>query len=60
MMTRHRSWNCVTIILGLFVLLLTACNARTPSGPEAFSGELAYAWVTRQCDLGYRITGTEA
>jgi hypothetical protein len=28
--------------------------------PRTFQGDLAYAWVERQCDLGYRITGTEA
>jgi glutaminyl-peptide cyclotransferase len=44
----------------LLMLLLSACSTPTPSGPETFSGELAYPWVTRQCDLGYRITGTEA
>jgi len=60
MMTRHRLWICVSVVVVLFVLLLTACGAHTPSGPETFSGELAYTWVTRQCDLGYRITGTEA
>ena len=27
--------------------------------PRTFDGELAHQWVTRQCDLGYRITGTE-
>jgi hypothetical protein len=49
-------------VLVLLVVLLAACRAPapTPSVPEPFSGELAYEWVTRQCDLGYRITGTEA
>jgi glutaminyl-peptide cyclotransferase len=47
-------------MLVLLLLLLVACGTPTPSAPETFSGELAYAWVTRQCDLGYRITGTEA
>ncbi len=28
--------------------------------PRTFTGELAYPWVVRQCDLGPRITGTEA
>jgi len=47
-------------VLVLLVLLLAACRAPTPSVPLTFSGERAYEWVTRQCDLGYRITGTEA
>ena len=50
----------VCFMLVLLVLFLSACSTPTPSGPENFSGELAYPWVTRQCDLGYRITGTEA
>jgi len=46
----------------VLLLLLAACRAPapTPSAPETFSGERAYEWVVRQCDLGYRITGTEA
>lgn len=44
----------------LLALMLTACGTPTPSLPETFSGDLAYPWVTRQCDLGYRITGTDA
>ncbi len=60
MMARCRL-NCrIIVILLLFALLLVACGTPTPSGPGTFSGELAYPWVTRQCDLGYRITGTEA
>ena len=52
------------LLLGLF-LLLTACAPLTPTSPtltplpRTFQGDLAYAWVERQCDLGYRITGTE-
>mgnify|MGYP003869943667 CR=1 FL=1 len=60
MMARYRSNCCAKIALVSFILLLTACGTPTPSGPATFSGELAYPWVTRQCDLGYRITGTEA
>ncbi len=60
MMARCRVNNRVVVILLLAALLLVACGTPTPSGPETFSGELAYTWVTRQCDLGYRITGTEA
>jgi glutaminyl-peptide cyclotransferase len=41
--------------------MLVACSPRaTPSPQLTFDGEEAYAWVIRQCDLGYRITGTEA
>ncbi|MGC9396026.1 MAG: M28 family peptidase, partial [Anaerolineae bacterium] len=57
----HRRFNCCVIVtLILSTLFFVACGTPTPSGPENFSGELAYPWVTRQCDLGYRITGTEA
>ena len=60
MMARCRL-NCrVIVILLLLTILFVACATPTPSGPATFSGELAYTWVTRQCDLGYRITGTEA
>jgi glutaminyl-peptide cyclotransferase len=44
----------------LLVLILVACATPTPSAPQTFTGDMAYTWVTRQCDLGYRITGTEA
>lgn len=47
------------------LLILTSCSSLptttplpTPQ-PRTFQGELAYQWVERQCDLGYRITGTE-
>ncbi len=50
-------WRC---IIPLLVLILAACGTPTPSAPTTFTGDLAYTWVTRQCDLGYRITGTEA
>ena len=60
-MRMYRRFNCcVTATLVLAVLLLASCVTPTPSGPATFTGELAYPWVTRQCDLGYRITGTEA
>lgn len=48
------------LVLWLLLLILTACGAPTPAGPDTFTGDLAYEWVTRQCDFGYRITGTEA
>ncbi|HOT91002.1 MAG TPA: M28 family peptidase [Anaerolineae bacterium] len=44
----------------LLVFVLAACGTPTPSLPATFNGDLAYSWVTRQCDLGYRITGTDA
>ena len=52
-------------LLLLFLLLLSACAPPTPPPtptpmPRTFTGSLAYEWITRQCDLGYRITGTEA
>ncbi|HQE92864.1 MAG TPA: M28 family peptidase [Anaerolineae bacterium] len=53
---KHR-WSFTILWL---VLLLAACGTSTPAAPETFTGDLAYTWVTRQCDLGYRITGTEA
>ncbi len=55
-----RIFGCFALVL--LAALLAACRApaSAPSAPETFSGELAYPWVTRQCDLGYRITGTEA
>ena len=42
----------------LLILLPAACTPTQPAGPATFTGDLAYEWVTRQCDLGYRITGT--
>ncbi len=54
----------------LILAFLTACNVRqqvktlappTPSPPPLiFDGERAYVWVQKQCELGYRITGSEA
>ncbi|MBN1260722.1 MAG: M28 family peptidase [Anaerolineae bacterium] len=47
--------------------IATAPPASTPPlttatrpAPRDFQGDLAYTWVLWQCDLGYRITGTEA
>ncbi|RLF61723.1 MAG: hypothetical protein DRN33_06485, partial [Thermoplasmata archaeon] len=34
--------------------------ALTPEPAAHFNGDKAYTWVTQQCDLGYRIPGTEA
>ena len=47
------------LVLLLLLLILPACTPTQPAGPDTFTGDLAYEWVTRQCDLGYRITGTE-
>ncbi|HOU15965.1 MAG TPA: M28 family peptidase [Anaerolineae bacterium] len=47
-------------IILLLVVILAACATPTPTAPQTFTGDLAYTWVTRQCDLGYRITGTDA
>jgi len=59
MMARCRLKCRIIVVLLLFAVLLVACGTPASSGPATFSGELAYDWVTRQCDLGYRITGTE-
>ena len=48
----------VTACAPLRGLIATPTPSPTPM-PETFTGELAYEWVERQCDLGYRITGTE-
>lgn len=50
-------------------LLMTACtlpnqgakqwDSDLSPAPRLFDGDKAYSWVQRQCDLGYRITGTE-
>lgn len=37
----------------------TPMPSPTPE-PLVFDGERAYLWVQKQCDLGYRITGSEA
>lgn len=67
---------CLTILLAFIALLmLTQCTTApststptptlspTPSPTpllRTFQGDLAYDWVIRQTDLGYRITGTDA
>ncbi len=58
----------------LALLILTQCTTTAPTStptptlsptpsptpqPRTFQGDLAYNWVVRQTDLGYRITGTE-
>lgn len=52
------------------LVLLAACIVQNPvpgqrhsdlsSEPRLFDGDTALAWVQKQCDLGYRITGTDA
>ncbi len=65
-----------TIVIAFVALLiLTQCTTTAPTStptptlsptpsptplPRTFQGDLAYDWVIRQTDLGYRITGTEA
>ncbi len=65
---QHRGHTLVDILtpMILLLILLTACASPTPPPPptptplpRTFTGALAYTWVERQCDLGYRITGTE-
>ncbi|MGC9357043.1 MAG: M28 family peptidase [Anaerolineae bacterium] len=52
----------------VLLFIVTTCRPATPTLPpeptvtplpQTFQGELAYDWVLRQTDLGYRITGTE-
>lgn len=52
----------------VLLFIVTTCNPATPMLPpeptvtplpQTFQGEIAYDWVLRQTDLGYRITGTE-
>ncbi|MGC9520483.1 MAG: M28 family peptidase [Anaerolineae bacterium] len=47
------------VILLILCGLLGSCAVAPPT-PLVFDGEQAYAWVVEQCDLGYRIPGTEA
>ena len=50
-------------LLWLALLALAAGCLRpalTPEPAAHFNGDKAYTWVTQQCDLGYRIPGTEA
>ncbi len=49
------------LFLSLLGIVLYACAGRPAAHPDAtFDGDTAYAWVTAQCDLGYRSPGTEA
>lgn len=52
-------------LLSVLVCLLGSCAppSATPTPtvtPQLFDGERAYTWVLAQCELGYRITGSEA
>ncbi len=56
----RRVWRLAILLLGLSAIFM-ACRAGQPVTPAlTFDGDEAYDWVLRQCDLGYRITGTEA
>ena len=47
------------VVIGIAAsVILTGC--RESAGSDPFSGAQALLWVTKQCDLGPRITGTEA
>lgn len=56
---RSPSLGQIVMILLVVCSLLIACAGATPA-PLVFDGDRAYAWVIEQCDLGYRIPGTEA
>ncbi len=50
-------------ILGTGIAMVGVALIFSPAASPAtadFNGELAYTWVLRQTELGYRITGTEA
>jgi hypothetical protein len=57
---KHTHTSTGTILLALIPLLAGLLLAACSRPPATFDGERAYAWVERQCELGYRITGTEA
>ncbi len=73
-MFKYRKSQVVRRLVPLFLLLtilLAGCTLPSFSSPfslpptptplpRTFDGELAHRWIARQCDLGYRITGTEA
>jgi glutaminyl-peptide cyclotransferase len=54
----RRPWSLAALLFAV-VGLLIACRSPEPAPQITFDGEEAYDWVVRQCDLGYRITGTE-
>lgn len=47
------------LIVAVLAVLTGGCRDSTPA-QASFSGEAAFAWVTQQCEIGYRIPGTEA
>ncbi len=55
---------CRRRMLHLLVILTCLLPACMPAPPDpaviTFDGDEAYTWITRQCDLGYRIPGTDA
>jgi Zn-dependent M28 family amino/carboxypeptidase len=63
MRTKPKSYPPVARVFLILCLLsiATACaGGSQATAPESFDGDRAYDWVTRQTDLGYRITGSEA
>ncbi len=50
----------VSVILIVLSAALTSCTQSSARPGAVFDGENAYDWVVIQCELGYRITGTEA
>jgi glutaminyl-peptide cyclotransferase len=57
---RRPSLRALTALLLISIALL-ACTRTEEAGPAIdFDGNEAYAWVEMQCDLGYRIPGTNA
>ena len=63
--TRRNTSAMLIAVLALWTLVQCASPQPTPTPtptplPRTFQGDLAYTWVVRQTDLGYRITGTEA
>ena len=52
-----RTWALAAFVILLSCLLLTACGEQEPL---VFDGDMAYAHVEAQCDLGFRPTGSEA
>jgi len=71
MLKHYSDWLRFVAILTLF-LVLSSCSSVGPGQsplsivpsptpmPRTFTGDIAYPWVVRQCELGFRITGTEA
>lgn len=52
-------WARLVALAAILLALGYGCRTSVPED-MTFSGDEAYAWVTRQCEIGYRIPGTEA